>query len=88
MPYPRSNILRSEEAKAKFLASPFFAAWHPDVLDTYVEFGLTEDADGGVKLKLPGIHVRPNLPVTHLHRSVDAPLPLGSPHLHGGDDDV
>ncbi|TFY55640.1 hypothetical protein EVJ58_g8118 [Rhodofomes roseus] len=44
-----------QEAKEKFLASPFFSTWHPDVLDMYVECGLTEDAEGGVKLKMPGI---------------------------------
>ncbi|KZT67781.1 alpha/beta-hydrolase [Daedalea quercina L-15889] len=45
-----------QEAKDKFLASPFFTAWHPDVLDVYVDRGLTDDANGGVKLKMPGIH--------------------------------
>ncbi|KAL4250991.1 AB hydrolase superfamily protein [Abortiporus biennis] len=45
-----------EDAKKLFLASPFFQAWDPTVLDLYLETGLTEDTvRGGVKLKMPGI---------------------------------
>ncbi|KAH9926152.1 Alpha/beta hydrolase family-domain-containing protein [Fomitopsis serialis] len=52
----QSRWASRREAKEKFLSSPFFAAWHPDVLDIYVECGLTEDPNGGVTLKMPGIH--------------------------------
>ncbi|KAF4608019.1 hypothetical protein EYR40_000360 [Pleurotus pulmonarius] len=29
-----------EEAKATMLKNPFFAAWHPDVLNSYIDYGL------------------------------------------------
>ncbi|KAH7925329.1 hypothetical protein BV22DRAFT_1129087 [Leucogyrophana mollusca] len=45
-----------EEALRLFKATPFFAAWHPDVLRAYVDYGLTEDAQGGVRLKMSGLH--------------------------------
>ncbi|KAL5514866.1 hypothetical protein ACEPAG_2182 [Sanghuangporus baumii] len=47
-----------EEARKLFAASPFFAAWDPEVLDNYVQFALTLIGDGGgtsVKLKMPGV---------------------------------
>jgi len=43
------------EAREKFAAVPFFAAWDPAVLDLYVECGLYDAPEGGVKLKRPGI---------------------------------
>ncbi|KAH7882978.1 Alpha/beta hydrolase family-domain-containing protein [Phlebopus sp. FC_14] len=46
-----------EEALRLLEKSPFFAAWHPDVLRLYVDHGLTNDPDnGGVKLKMPALH--------------------------------
>ncbi|KAG0704156.1 hypothetical protein DFH29DRAFT_873941 [Suillus ampliporus] len=37
-------------------ASPFFGAWHPDTLQLYVTYGLCEDSQGGVKLKMSALH--------------------------------
>lgn len=45
----------SDEALRLFKASPFFGAWHPDVLQLYVTYGLCEDPRGGVKLKMSGL---------------------------------
>ncbi|PCH38438.1 hypothetical protein WOLCODRAFT_130894 [Wolfiporia cocos MD-104 SS10] len=45
-----------DEARKKFLSSPFFAAWDSAVLEVYLECGLYDDPDGGVKLKMSGIH--------------------------------
>jgi hypothetical protein len=45
----------SEEALRLFKASPFFGAWHPDVLQLYVTYSLCGDSQGGVKLKMSGI---------------------------------
>ncbi|EGO26749.1 hypothetical protein SERLADRAFT_464144 [Serpula lacrymans var. lacrymans S7.9] len=45
-----------EEALRMFKASPFFAAWHPDVLQLYVDYGLTDTPEGEVKLKMSGMH--------------------------------
>ncbi|KAI6141764.1 Alpha/Beta hydrolase protein [Pisolithus tinctorius] len=41
-----------EDALRQFKQSPFFASWHPEVLKTYVDHGLTVDAAGGVRLKM------------------------------------
>ncbi|KAI6137845.1 Alpha/beta hydrolase family-domain-containing protein [Pisolithus tinctorius] len=41
-----------EDALRQFKQSPFFASWHPEVLKTYVDHGLTVDATGGVRLKM------------------------------------
>ncbi|KAL4071778.1 Alpha/beta hydrolase family-domain-containing protein [Scleroderma citrinum] len=42
-----------EEALRLFKQSPFFASWHPQVLELYVNYGLTADsASNGVKLKM------------------------------------
>lgn len=43
-----------DDARKRFLASPFFAAWHPAVLELYLECGLYDDPNGGVSLKTPG----------------------------------
>ncbi|KZT11604.1 alpha/beta-hydrolase [Laetiporus sulphureus 93-53] len=45
-----------EEARKRFNESPFFSVWDPAVLDIYLECGLCDDPNGGVKLKMPGIH--------------------------------
>jgi hypothetical protein len=45
----------SEHARASLLSNPFFASWHPDVLSTFVESGLTPSPGGGVQLKTPSI---------------------------------
>lgn len=45
-----------EEALRLFKASPFFGAWHPDALQLYVTYGLCKDPQGGVKLKMSGLH--------------------------------
>ncbi|CAE6467964.1 unnamed protein product [Rhizoctonia solani] len=42
-----------ESAKAGLLNSPFFQAWHPDVLADYVKYGIVEDGQG-VRLKCSG----------------------------------
>jgi len=48
-----------EEAQRLFQMSPFFAAWDPKVLDTYVNCGLVTtrrgDENVGVRLKMPGL---------------------------------
>ncbi|OSX64808.1 hypothetical protein POSPLADRAFT_1044257 [Postia placenta MAD-698-R-SB12] len=36
-----------DDARKRFLASPFFAAWHPAVLELYLECGLYDDPNGG-----------------------------------------
>ncbi|KAG1789207.1 Alpha/Beta hydrolase protein [Suillus plorans] len=45
-----------EDALRSFKSSPMFSAWHPDVLQLYVDFGLYEDDSGGVRLKTPPVH--------------------------------
>ncbi|CAE6478454.1 hypothetical protein ACGC1H_006298 [Rhizoctonia solani] len=42
-----------ESAQAGFLSSPFFRAWHPDVLADYINHGIVQD-DQGVRLKCSG----------------------------------
>lgn len=44
-----------EEAKAAMLKKPFFAAWDPRVLDSYIDFGLKAVPDG-VALKCQAKH--------------------------------
>jgi hypothetical protein len=46
----------SEEALRLFKASPFFRSWHPDTLQLYVTYGLCEDSQAGVKLKMSSLH--------------------------------
>ncbi|KAI6038643.1 Alpha/beta hydrolase family-domain-containing protein [Pisolithus marmoratus] len=49
----RRNFWSSrEEALRQFIQSPFFASWHPEVLKTYVDHGLTVDATGIARLKM------------------------------------
>lgn len=38
-----------------FMASPFFGTWHPDALRLYVTYGLCENSQGGVKLKMSSL---------------------------------
>ncbi|KAG2108437.1 Alpha/Beta hydrolase protein [Suillus discolor] len=45
-----------EEALRLFKTSLFFGAWHPDTLQLYVTYGLCEDPQGGVKLKMSALH--------------------------------
>ncbi|TFY83002.1 hypothetical protein EWM64_g1010, partial [Hericium alpestre] len=44
-----------EEALRLLGGSPFFGAWDPEVLKLYVDYGLVEDAKGGVRLKTSGV---------------------------------
>ncbi|KAI6041545.1 Alpha/beta hydrolase family-domain-containing protein [Pisolithus marmoratus] len=44
-----------EEALRLFEQKSFFASWHPDVLKLYVDYGLTTDSSGGVRLKMSPI---------------------------------
>jgi hypothetical protein len=37
--------------------SPFFGTWDPDVLRNYVDYALTEDSSGQVRLKCTNIQV-------------------------------
>jgi pimeloyl-ACP methyl ester carboxylesterase len=45
-----------EDALRSFKSSPFFSAWHPNVLRLYVDHGLYEDGSGRVGLKTHPIH--------------------------------
>jgi hypothetical protein len=58
----RQEWTSREEAKRLLLKSPFFAAWHPDALDLYIECALTpvsaSDPSKGVKLKTDCVQVR------------------------------
>jgi hypothetical protein len=45
----------SEEALRLLKASPLFGAWHPDALRLYVTYGLCDDSQGGVKLKMSSL---------------------------------
>ncbi|KAJ8521478.1 hypothetical protein ONZ45_g1827 [Pleurotus djamor] len=40
----RASWKSRDEAKTLMLKSPFFAAWHPDVLDSYIKYGIHEHA--------------------------------------------
>ena len=50
----RSRWPDRSAAHEHFRAHPFFASWRADALELYVEWGLREDADGGVELRCPG----------------------------------
>ncbi|KIK99561.1 hypothetical protein PAXRUDRAFT_786681 [Paxillus rubicundulus Ve08.2h10] len=52
----RERWASREEALRLFKKSPFFSRWNPGVLQLYVDHGLTDDSDGGVKLKMSGLH--------------------------------
>ncbi|KAG6335177.1 hypothetical protein ID866_3921 [Astraeus odoratus] len=48
----RSTWPSRNEALRLFKQSPFFASWHPEVLKLYVDYGLTTEPHGGVRLKM------------------------------------
>ncbi|KAF7970127.1 hypothetical protein HWV62_24952 [Athelia sp. TMB] len=50
----RDGWSSKEEVWRLFKAIPFFACWDPAMLQTYVEYGITSDGAGSVKLKTPG----------------------------------
>ncbi|KAI9438201.1 Alpha/Beta hydrolase protein [Lactarius indigo] len=48
----RRSVWQSrEEAHTLMAKSPFFGSWDPDVLRSYIEYALVEDASGRVRLK-------------------------------------
>lgn len=72
-----------EEALRLFKQRPFFASWHPDVLKSYVDYGLTTDPSGGVRLKMTPIqeslcfaNVFPPLEVWELLEKLDEDITL------------
>lgn len=52
-----TNVGFREEARQLFVRMPFFSAWHPAVLELYLELGLHEDPKGGVALTTPRMQV-------------------------------
>ncbi|KAG8913089.1 hypothetical protein FRC00_003083, partial [Tulasnella sp. 408] len=58
----RSRWSSREEALESFRKTPFFQAWSPAALETYVTEGIVSDPAGGVKLKQSGFHVHSRLP--------------------------
>ncbi|KAG1875997.1 hypothetical protein C8R48DRAFT_768841 [Suillus tomentosus] len=52
----RDQWSSQEDALRSFKSSPMFSAWHPDILQLYVHFGLYEDDSGGVRLKMVPVH--------------------------------
>jgi pimeloyl-ACP methyl ester carboxylesterase len=58
--YVRGALQRREhwptrdDALRLFKKAPFFAAWDPDILKTYVEHALAPDPKGGFRLKMSG----------------------------------
>ncbi|KIJ63614.1 hypothetical protein HYDPIDRAFT_168423 [Hydnomerulius pinastri MD-312] len=53
----RERWASREEALSLFKRSSFFNTWNPEVLQLYVDHGLADDRkDGGVKLKMSGLH--------------------------------
>ncbi|KAF9239420.1 Alpha/Beta hydrolase protein [Melanogaster broomeanus] len=52
----RSRWSSCEVALRQFKKSPFFRTWNPEVVQLYVDHGLTDDSNGGVKLKMSGVH--------------------------------
>ncbi|KAG8915901.1 hypothetical protein FRC00_007804 [Tulasnella sp. 408] len=59
----RSRWSSREEALESFRKTPFFQAWSPAALETYVTEGIVSDPAGGVKLKQSGFHVHYSLRV-------------------------
>jgi hypothetical protein len=55
--FPKLTHLFREEAYKLLKASKFFGTWDDDVLKMYVEHGMIEDQNGGVKLKCAGFNV-------------------------------
>ncbi|KAF9238990.1 hypothetical protein BU15DRAFT_74955 [Melanogaster broomeanus] len=52
----RSRWASREDALQRFKKSPFFRTWNPEVLQLYVDHGLTDDSNGGIKLKMSSVH--------------------------------
>ncbi|KAF9244891.1 Alpha/Beta hydrolase protein [Melanogaster broomeanus] len=52
----RSRWASRADALQLFKKSPFFSTWNPEVLQLCVDHGLTDDSNGGVKLKMSGVH--------------------------------
>ncbi|KAF9238984.1 Alpha/Beta hydrolase protein [Melanogaster broomeanus] len=52
----RNQWASREDALRLFKKLPFFRTWKPEVLQLYVDHGLTDDSNGGVKLKMSGVH--------------------------------
>lgn len=53
------TYIDSEEAHASFMKNPFFSNWDPRVLQSYVDFALTDNTEGsGVRLKTSGYQVK------------------------------
>ncbi|KAI0316957.1 Alpha/beta hydrolase family-domain-containing protein [Amylostereum chailletii] len=53
--FRRTSWSSREEASRLLKASPFFGAWDDEVFRSYIEHGLTEDANGNVRLKCSGV---------------------------------
>ncbi|KAG7442917.1 alpha/beta-hydrolase [Guyanagaster necrorhizus] len=51
----RDRWKNREEAISQLLSSPFFQRWDPDVVKSYVNFGMYETEDGQVTLKTPSL---------------------------------
>ncbi|KAF9230424.1 Alpha/Beta hydrolase protein [Melanogaster broomeanus] len=51
----RSRWTCREDALKQFKKSPFFCTMEPEVLQLYVDHGLTDDSNGGIKLKMSGV---------------------------------
>ena len=73
----RSMLACRDEARARFLSSPFFRAWHPAILDVYLECGLVDSgsSSGGVTLKTSNIQVRPSVHTIRVYSHAHAPPP-------------
>ncbi|MEX2015278.1 MAG: alpha/beta hydrolase, partial [Candidatus Hydrogenedentales bacterium] len=50
----RNDFANRAAARARYASKPPMNAWRADVLDAYVEHGLTDMPDGTVTLKIPG----------------------------------
>jgi hypothetical protein len=47
--------IRRDTAFESLKNNPFFAAWHPDVLELFVDHGMHPSPLGGVELKMSGV---------------------------------
>ncbi|KAF9244890.1 Alpha/Beta hydrolase protein [Melanogaster broomeanus] len=52
----RSRWASREDALQLCKKLPFFRTWNPEVLQLYIDHGLTDDHNGGVKLKTSSVH--------------------------------
>ncbi|KAF9239417.1 Alpha/Beta hydrolase protein [Melanogaster broomeanus] len=55
----RTQWASREDALQLFKKLPLFRTWNPEVLQLYVDHALTDDSNGGVKLKMSGVHEAP-----------------------------